>query len=82
MKHATAIAVGVTLTLVAGLVLYLDAQYPQNSLTYTDPYLRAQVQWFEKFGDYELAPVLTFGVFRNRVLMRFLGKPCDEQQVA
>ena len=61
---------------------YLDAQYPQNSLIYTDPYLRAQVQWFEKFGDYELAPVLTFGVFRNRVLMRFLGKPCDEQHVA
>lgn len=28
MKHATAIAVGVGLTLVAGLVLYLDAQYP------------------------------------------------------
>lgn len=61
---------------------YLDAQYPQNALTPTDPYLKAQVQWFEKFGDYELAPVLTFGVFRNRVLMRFLGKPCDEQHVA
>ncbi|HVL01109.1 MAG TPA: glutathione S-transferase family protein [Dongiaceae bacterium] len=61
---------------------YLDAQYPQTALYPADPYQRAQVQWFEKFGDYELAPVLTFGVFRNRVLMRLMGKPCDDEYVA
>ena len=61
---------------------YLDARYPANPLTYSDPVLKAKVQWFEKFGDYELGPVLTFGVFRNRVVMHLLGKPCDEAYVA
>ena len=60
---------------------YLDARYPEPSLNYQDPALKARVQWFEKFGDYELAPVFTFGVFRNRVLMHLLGKTCDEEHV-
>lgn len=60
---------------------YLEAQYPQISLNHSDPYLKARVQWFEKFGDYELAPIATFGVFRNRVLMKLLRKPCDEDHV-
>lgn len=64
------------------IATYLEAQYPEISLNYTDPYLKSRVQWFEKFGDYELAPVATFGVFRNRVLMKLLGKPCDEEYVA
>lgn len=61
---------------------YLEAQYPDKPLTYSDPWLKSQVQWFEKFGDYELGPVATYGVFRNRVVMKLLGKPCDEEQVA
>ena len=60
---------------------YLEAQYPETAITYSDPYLKARVQWFEKFGDYELAPVVTFGVFGNRVLMKLLRKPCDEDTV-
>lgn len=60
---------------------YLEAQYPATSLTYDDPYLKARVGWFEKFGDYELGPVATFGVFRNRVVMKLLGQPCDETLV-
>jgi glutathione S-transferase len=61
---------------------YLEAQYPQVPMTYSDPFLKAKVQWFEKFGDYELGPVVTFGVFRNRVVMKLIGKPCDEEQVS
>lgn len=61
---------------------YLEAQYPETSLTYTDPYLKARVAWFEKFGDYELGPVTTFGVFRNRVVMKLVGKPCDEEYIS
>lgn len=61
---------------------YLEARYPGVQLTYDDPYLKARVQWFEKFGDYELGPVCTFGVFRNRVLMHLIGKPCDDAFVA
>ncbi len=66
----------------AVICTYLDAQYPAISLTYSDPFLKARVAWFEKFGDYELGPVMTFGVFRNRVVMRLIGKPCDESLVA
>ncbi len=60
---------------------YLEAQYPQTSLNHSDPYLKARVQWFEKFGDYELAPITTFGVFRNRLLMKLMRQPCDEAHV-
>lgn len=61
---------------------YLDSQYPETPLYPTDAYERARTLWFEKFGDYELAPVATFGVFRNRVVMRLLGQNCDESTVS
>lgn len=60
---------------------YLDTKYPEPSLYPADPFLKARTLWFEKFGDYELAPVATFAVFRNRVVMRLLGQSCDEDQV-
>ena len=63
------------------IATYLEAAYPQTSLTYDDPYMRAQVAWFEKFGDYELAPVTTFGIFRNLVLMKMIGQPSDQKLV-
>ena len=61
---------------------YLEAKYPEPSLYPTDPFEKAQCLWFEKFGDYELAPLATFGVFRNRVVMRLMGNNCDEDKVA
>lgn len=60
---------------------YLESQYPATALTYDDPYLKARVAWFEKFGDYELGPVATFAVFRNRVVMKLIGQDGDEAQV-
>lgn len=66
----------------AVICCYLEAKYPEPSLYPSDPYLKARTLWFEKFGDYELAPAATFGVFRNRVLMRLLGQSCDENAVA
>ena len=42
---------------------------------------RAQVRWLEKYADYELAPLTTFSVFRNRVLKPSFGQDCDEQAV-
>lgn len=42
---------------------------------------RAQVSWLEKYADYEVAPLATFTVFRNRLLKPLLGKPCDEVEV-
>ena len=42
---------------------------------------RAQVRWLEKFADYELAPYLTFTVFRQRTLRPIYGKATDEAPV-
>ncbi|AYC33182.1 glutathione S-transferase family protein [Pseudomonas cavernae] len=42
---------------------------------------RAQVRWLEKYADYELAPLATFTVFRNRALKPSMGQPCDETAV-
>ena len=60
---------------------YLESRYPEPPLYPAEPYARAQTLWFEKFGDYELAPVCTFGIFRNRVVMRLIGQPFDENRV-
>ncbi|MDC9721095.1 MAG: glutathione S-transferase family protein [Gammaproteobacteria bacterium] len=42
---------------------------------------RAQVRWLEKFADYELAPWLTFVVFRERILRPIYNKTTDETSV-
>lgn len=60
---------------------YLDEKYPQTSLLGQNPQQRAQVRWLEKYADYELAPLCTFTVFRNRVLKPSMGQPCDETAV-
>lgn len=60
---------------------YLDNKYPANSLHPLEPVALAKVQWFEKFADYELAPLLTFTVFRQRVLAGLRGGQTDEAAV-
>lgn len=60
---------------------YLDGQYPQTPLRPADPAALAQVLWFEKFADYELAPLMTFTVFRQRVLASLRGGTPDEVAV-
>jgi glutathione S-transferase len=40
--------------------------------------LRAHMRWLEKFADYELAPRLTFSVFRQRIIKPTSGKLPDE----
>lgn len=61
---------------------YIEERYPQHlPLFGRDPAEAAKVRWLEKYGDYELAPLCTFGVFRNRLLKPMLGQACDEQAV-
>lgn len=62
----------------AAIAAYLDAKYPGAALYPSEPEAKAQAIWFEKFGDYELAPVATFRFFRNRVVMPLLGRASDE----
>ncbi|UVE16194.1 glutathione S-transferase family protein [Pseudomonas sp. LS44] len=42
---------------------------------------RSKVRWLEKYADYELAPLTTFTVFRNRIVKATLGQQCDESAV-
>lgn len=61
---------------------YLDDKHPElASLLGQNAEQRAQVRWLEKYADYELAPLCTFSVFRNRALKPSMGQSCDEAAV-
>jgi len=61
---------------------YLEDKYPNLAPLYgRDAEQRARIRWLEKYADYELAPLSTFAVFRNRVLKPTMGKACDEATV-
>lgn len=61
---------------------YLDDKHPDSpSLLGQGTEQRAQVRWLEKYADYELAPLCTFSVFRNRALKPRMGQSCDEAAV-
>lgn len=61
---------------------YLEDQYADLQPLYGQtPQQRAQIRWLEKYADYELAPLTTFAVFRNRVLKPTMNQPCDENAV-
>src|SRR3990167_6197423 len=45
---------------------YLEDNYPERTaLLGRNAEQRARVRWLEKYSDYELGPLCTFGVFRN-----------------
>jgi glutathione S-transferase len=60
---------------------YLERIHPDSPLYPSDPYEYARCLWFEKFADYEVARDCTFAVFRNRIVMRLIGKECNEELV-
>ncbi|WP_271407847.1 glutathione S-transferase family protein [Pseudomonas sp. Q1-7] len=60
---------------------YLEEKHPERPLYGRDAEERARVRWLEKYSDYELAPLATFGVFRNRTLKPSMGQSCDEAAV-
>lgn len=66
----------------SAICTYLDAQYPQQVLRPSNPAALAATLWFEKFADYELAPLMTFTVFRERVLAPLRGGQANETAIA
>lgn len=61
---------------------YLEETYEQTTRLYgANAVERAQIRWLEKYADYELAPLTTFGIFRNRVLKPSSGHACNEESV-
>lgn len=65
----------------AVICAYLERRQPEPPLYPQDHYEYARTLWFEKFADYEIAMNCTFAVFRNRVVMRLMGRECDEDKV-
>lgn len=61
---------------------YLEDRDPQRApLCGETPQAKARIRWLEKYADYEVAPLATFTVFRNRLLKPLMGKVCDEVAV-
>lgn len=61
---------------------YLEDRDPQRApLNGDNPQAKARIRWLEKYADYEVAPLATFTVFRNRLLKPLMGKVCDEVAV-
>lgn len=66
----------------AVICAYLDEKYPDTpALCGNTIEEKARIRWFEKYGDYELAPLATFTVFFNRALAKSMGLPSDEDAV-
>ena len=72
---------GIVLADSAVICDYLERRYPEPALYPQTPEEHARTLWFEKFADYEIASQCTFRIFRNRVVMRLLGRHCDEEAV-
>ncbi|MBE7373111.1 glutathione S-transferase family protein [Pseudomonas lopnurensis] len=61
---------------------YLEESYGDTPMLYgKDAQERGRIRWLEKYADYELAPLTTFTVFRNRILKPTSGQPCNEEAV-
>lgn len=66
----------------SGVICHLlEKLHPEVSLIPTDPIDAARCEWLEKYGDYELSRVLTFGVFFHRVLKKINREEVNEEQV-
>jgi len=60
---------------------YLEKRHPEPALYPTDPALFAQALWLEKYADYELAPLCTYGFFRQRLILPIRGLSGDDALV-
>lgn len=66
----------------AVICTYLERAFPETPALYPmDAADHAHALWLEKYADYELAPLTTFTVFRNRVIMKLMGKASDEERI-
>jgi glutathione S-transferase len=60
---------------------YLEDLYPDPQLAVGSPLIKAQIAWFERLADTELAPAISATAFRHRVVYRAMGKPFDEAEI-
>lgn len=65
----------------SAIIHYLEAKYPEPVMIPHDPKLKGKTIWFEEFADTIL--IACGGkIFFNRIVApRFLGLPCNEEEV-
>ena len=65
----------------SAIIHYLEAKFPQPALSPAEPKLRGKCIWFEEFADTILVACGTKIFFNRIVAPRFLGRPCNEEEV-
>jgi glutathione S-transferase len=65
----------------SAIIHYLEAKYPDPPLIPADPQRRGKCIWYEEFADTILV-ACGAKIFFNRIIApRFLGRPCNEDEV-
>ncbi|MGN6588671.1 MAG: glutathione S-transferase family protein [Sphingomicrobium sp.] len=65
----------------SAIVHYLDAKHPERPLIPVDPQLRGKTNWYDEFADTILVSCGAKIFFNRIVAPRFLGRPCNEDEV-
>jgi glutathione S-transferase len=65
----------------SAIIHYLEAKYPEPPLIPADPQLRGKCIWYEEFADTILVACGAKIFFNRIVAPRFLGRPCNENEV-
>jgi glutathione S-transferase len=65
----------------SAIIHYLEAKYPEPALIPADPQLRGKCIWYDEFADTILVACGAKIFFNRIVAPRFLGRPCNENEV-
>jgi glutathione S-transferase len=65
----------------SAIVHYLEAKYPEPALIPSEPEQRGKTIWYEEFADTILVACGAKIFFNRIVAPRFMGRPCNEEEV-
>lgn len=65
----------------SAIIHYLEAKYPEPVLIPADARLRGKTIWYDEFADTILVACGAKIFFNRIVAPRFLGRPCNEEEV-
>jgi glutathione S-transferase len=65
----------------SAIIHYLEAKYPKPALIPADARLRGKTIWYDEFADTILVACGAKIFFNRIVAPRFLGRPCNEEEV-
>src|SRR5689334_1810918 len=65
----------------SAIIHYLEAAHPEPPLIPSDPKLKGKTIWYEEFADTILIACGAKIFFNRIVAPRFMGRPCNEEEV-